>query len=127
VPRVVHFEIHAEKTLRAVDFYKQVFDWKFTKWPGPEDYWLVKTGPKEEPGIDGGLINRRGPIDGTAVISYVCTVKVSSVDEIISKVASSGGLIVVPTMPIPGVGWLAYCKDTEGNISGIMEDDPSAK
>jgi predicted enzyme related to lactoylglutathione lyase len=29
-------------------------------------------------------------------------------------------------MPIPGVGWLAYCKDTEGNVFGIMQDDPQA-
>jgi predicted enzyme related to lactoylglutathione lyase len=29
-------------------------------------------------------------------------------------------------MPIPGVGWLAYCKDTEGNIFGLMQADPKA-
>jgi predicted enzyme related to lactoylglutathione lyase len=28
---------------------------------------------------------------------------------------------------IPGVGWVAYCKDTEGNIFGMMQNDPSAK
>jgi uncharacterized protein len=33
----------------------------------------------------------------------------------------------VPKMPIPGVGWLAYIKDTEGNILGMMQPDPSAK
>jgi predicted enzyme related to lactoylglutathione lyase len=26
-----------------------------------------------------------------------------------------------------GVGWLAYCKDTEGHIFGMMQNDPSAK
>jgi predicted enzyme related to lactoylglutathione lyase len=30
-------------------------------------------------------------------------------------------------MPIPGVGWLAYGKDTEGNIFGIMQSDAGAK
>jgi hypothetical protein len=30
-------------------------------------------------------------------------------------------------MPVPGVGWLAYCKDTEGNIFGMMQADKSAK
>jgi hypothetical protein len=30
-------------------------------------------------------------------------------------------------MPIPGVGWLAYAKDTEGNIFGMMQRDPAAK
>jgi len=33
----------------------------------------------------------------------------------------------VPKMPIPGVGWLAYAKDTEGNIFGIMQPDANAK
>jgi hypothetical protein len=30
-------------------------------------------------------------------------------------------------MAIPGVGWLCYYKDTEGNIFGMMQSDPSAK
>jgi predicted enzyme related to lactoylglutathione lyase len=30
-------------------------------------------------------------------------------------------------MAIPGVGYLAYCQDTEGNTFGIMQADPSAK
>jgi uncharacterized protein len=34
---------------------------------------------------------------------------------------------VVPKMPIPGVGWLAYFKDTEGNIVGVMQPDANAK
>jgi predicted enzyme related to lactoylglutathione lyase len=29
-------------------------------------------------------------------------------------------------MPIPGVGWLVYCKDTEGNIFGMMQADANA-
>jgi predicted enzyme related to lactoylglutathione lyase len=30
-------------------------------------------------------------------------------------------------MPIPGLGWLAYAQDTEGNIFGMLQSDPSAK
>jgi predicted enzyme related to lactoylglutathione lyase len=29
-------------------------------------------------------------------------------------------------MPIPGIGWFACCKDTEGNQFGIMQSDTSA-
>ena len=39
----------------------------------------------------------------------------------------AGGTIALPKMPIPGMGWLAYCKDTEGNIFGMMQSDPNAK
>jgi predicted enzyme related to lactoylglutathione lyase len=29
-------------------------------------------------------------------------------------------------MAIPGVGWLAYCADSEGNTFGIMQADERA-
>jgi len=29
-------------------------------------------------------------------------------------------------MAIPGVGWLAYCVDPEGNAFGIMQQDAQA-
>jgi uncharacterized protein len=125
--RVVHFEIHAENPKRAVEFYSNLFGWQFTKWDGPMEYWLINTGPKEKPGIDGGLILRRGPIDGSAVIAYVCTVEVDSVDSALAKATSTGGAVALPKMPVPGVGWLAYAKDTEGNIFGMMQADASAK
>ena len=43
------------------------------------------------------------------------------------KAASIGGKNVVPKMPIPGVGWLAYCTDPGGNIFGMMHPDENAK
>jgi predicted enzyme related to lactoylglutathione lyase len=127
MPRVVHFEIHADNPERAVEFYKSLFGWEITKWGGPMDYWLIKTGPDDQRGINGGLVKRRGVIDGTAVIAYVCTVDVPSVDATVQKLTSLGGTIALPKMPIPGVGWLAYGKDTEGNIFGFMQSDPMAK
>ena len=126
MPRVVHFEIHADNPSRAETFYKDLLGWEFTKWEGPMDYWLIKTGPDSQPGINGGMIQRQGLIDGTAVISYVCTVDVASVDASVQKIAVLGGTVVVPKMPVPGIGWLAYAKDTEGNIFGIMQRDPKA-
>lgn len=126
MPRVVHFEIHAGDCQRAVKFYKAVFGWEFQKWEGPAEYWMVMTGPNDQPGINGGLVQRRGEIDGQAVIAYVCTVDVSSVDDFVKTVESNSGQVVVPKMPIPGVGWLVYCKDTEGNIFGMMQSDVNA-
>jgi uncharacterized protein len=123
----VHFEIHAAEPDRAISFYKKLFDWQFQSWEGPMEYWLVITGPDGQPGINGGLIRRQGEIDGQAVIAYVCTVDVSSVDESIKTAEGNGGQVVVPKMPIPGMGWLVYCKDTEGNIFGMMESDTNAK
>ncbi len=96
---------------------------------GPIEYWLITTGPPDQPGINGGLLRRRGPAptQGQSVNAYVCTLEVPSVDEHENKVIAAGGKTVVPKMPIPGLGWLVYCTDPEGNIFGMMQNDPSAK
>jgi predicted enzyme related to lactoylglutathione lyase len=125
--RVVHFEIHAENPERAIEFYQKSFGWEFQKWEGPMEYWLVMTGPTDQPGIDGGLVKRQGKIDGEAVIAYVCTIDVPDIDATISTVQKNGGTIAVPKMPVPTVGWLVYFKDTEGNIFGAMQQDADAK
>ncbi len=120
--RVIHFEIHVDDTERANKFYSGVFGWQFQKWDGPADYWLISTGNEEQPGINGGMMKRRDPAG-----SVYNTIGVRNLDGHMEKVAAAGGEIVVPKMPIPQVGWLAYFKDTEGNIFGMMEPDPDAR
>ena len=88
----------------------------------PGGDWLITTGDDSEPGINGGMMKRNDSNGSTHN-----TVQVSSVDDYTEKVTESGGEIVVPKMAIPGVGYMAYCKDTEGNIFGIMHPDPNAK
>jgi uncharacterized protein len=128
MPRLVHFEISADNPTRAKKFYEDVFGWEIKKWEGPMDYWLVMTGPKDQPGIDGGIMKREHPLTGSNdMTSFRCTIDVSSVDEYIDKVKSNGGEVATPKMAVPGVGWMAFCKDTEGNIFGIMQEDKEAK
>jgi uncharacterized protein len=122
MPRPVHFEIPAENPQRAIDFYTKIFGWKFTKWEGPFDYWLISTGKAPEIGIDGGLLPRQYPNQ-----PYVNTVGVENLDKTLEVVLASGGTLSVPKMPVPGIGWLAYCKDTEGHVFGMMQPDASAK
>jgi hypothetical protein len=122
MPRVVHFEITAEDAERITKFYEEVFGWKVQKWEGPVDYWFLMTGDKEEPGIDGAFaIRREGKLPNT-----VNTIDVPSVDEYVAKIKENGGEIIREKIAIPGVGYLAYFKDTEGNMFGIMEDNPEA-
>jgi hypothetical protein len=56
----------------------------------------------------------------------VNTVDVPSCDEFVGKVVAAGGKVAMPKMPVPGVGWLAYCADPEGNTFGVMQNDPKA-
>ena len=121
MPRPVHFEISADDPERAVAFYEKTFGWKVEKWAGPMDYWMIMTGAEGEPGIDGGLAKRQSP--GQNVTN---TIDVDSVDAYVDKVIAAGGKVVLPKQAIPGVGYLAYCADTEGNVFGLMKSDPNA-
>ena len=128
MPRIVHFEIHASDPERLAEFYRQLFGWKISKWDGPMEYWLIETGGKDEPGINGGLMRRQGgpPTDGQAVNAFVCTADVPSLDDVVARLEGLGGRLALPRMAVPGIGWLAYVKDPDGNIMGAMQADSSA-
>jgi len=121
MPRIIHFEINADDPKRATEFYKKVFGWKVKKWEGPTDYWLVTTGDEKQPGIDGAIMERMKKA------TTINTIDVPSVDEFIKKIEKARGKPVSEKTVIPGVGYFAYCKDTEGNIFGIMQADSSVK
>jgi uncharacterized protein len=123
--RVVHFEIHADNPERAVAFYEKVFGWQVQHIPAL-DYWMIRTG--DGPGIDGGLLRRRGPrpTDGAPINASVCTLGVDDVDRAVAAATDAGARIAVPKMPIPNMGYVAYLHDTEGNIFGVYHEDPNA-
>ena len=125
--RVVHFEIHASNPEQLIAFYSTLFGWKFAKW-GEMPYWGITTGEDTERGIDGGLVPRRGaPAEkGQAVNAFVCTVTVASVDQTVDRALANGASMALPKMAIPSVGWLAYLVDPDGNIVGVMQEDPKA-
>jgi predicted enzyme related to lactoylglutathione lyase len=120
--RVVHFEIHAADPDRAERFYKRVFAWEIKRSRGlPVDYRLITTGPPDEPGINGAIVERRGAIDSKAVTAFVCTVSVDDLAAVEAAVPEAGGEQVVDRQELENVGSVAYFKDTEGNIFGAMQ------
>jgi len=42
------------------------------------------------------------------------------VDEDVAMTANGGTILVTP-QPMPGIGRLAMCKDTEGNVFGLLQ------
>jgi predicted enzyme related to lactoylglutathione lyase len=111
---VVHFELHALDTERAVKFYQEVFAWQGERWSGDEDYYYMRT--RSGDGIDGGIMKSKDQQPRT-----VNTIEVTCVDEFSEKVVQHGGKVVVPKFELPGIGHMAYCTDTEGNIFGIFK------
>ena len=122
MPRITHFDIPSDNPERTQKFYSEVFGWQFDKWDGPMEYWMISTGESNQPGINGGMA-RRMP----GQIGMTNTIEVPSLDEYTNKIASKGGQILIPKMPIPGVGYFATCMDTEGNIFGLIQMDSGAK
>ncbi|MBI1187528.1 MAG: VOC family protein [Alphaproteobacteria bacterium] len=124
--RVIHFEIHAADPERAAAFYTRVFGWRLQHVPAL-DYWLVQTG--EGPGIDGGLMRRRGeaPGAGQPVNAFVCSIGVDNLDRTLAEALDGRAeALALPKMAVPGVGWQAYVHDTEGNIIGLHQEDTGA-
>ncbi|MBP0723717.1 VOC family protein [Bacillus sp. RG28] len=118
--RINHFEFQVKNPKNAMDFYSNVFGWKFEQF-GDQEYYFVVTG-NEGQGINGGIMPSP---DGEA--RTFNTVEVSSVDEYLEIVVKNGGEVVVPKNAIPGIGYVAYCKDPEGLIFGVYHNDREAK
>ncbi len=118
--RPIHFELGVVDPERATKFYEAALGWTITKWDGPMPYWMISTG-SEGPGINGGLMIHQDKAPRT-----VNTMGVENLEAAVAKVVAAGGQVALPKMAIPGIGWQAYCIDTEGNLFGLHQMDPAA-
>ena len=113
--KVVHFEIPATDPGKTVDFFARVFGWKFNKW-GDMEYYLSDSGPSEEPGIEGAVMQGNSPDQ-----PIVNTIQVDDINETIRKIKENGGKVVVPKQSVPGIGIHCYFKDPSGFIHGALQ------
>jgi len=119
--RPTHFEIPVDDADRAERFYTDAFGWTFNRFEGaPSYYGLATTGADGDLGINGALY-QRGEMTQTML-----TMSVETIEEAADRIVAAGGELVTPKSPIPGMGYFAQFKDTEGNIVGIFVNDESA-
>ena len=122
--KVVHFEIPFDDKARAMKFYEKVLGWKMMDMP-QMNYVMAQSVdvaddtqmPKEPGAINGGLFPR--PKEAPHPMIYAA---VESIDQALTNVQSSGGKVVTPKTPIPGMGAFARIADTEGNVLGLFEN-----
>ncbi len=119
-----HFAIHADQVDRARTFYEGVFDWRFEPW-GPPNFFLIRTGPESDRGVQGALQERQQPLEGSGMRGYECTIGVDDLDAILGLIPRFGGSVASQPFVIDGVGRLAFFHDTEGNRVGVMQYDPA--
>ena len=120
---VRHFAVQADQVERARAFYESVFDWRFVPW-GPPGFYLIRTGPDGDRGLQGALQQRQQALDGSGTRGFECTIGVDDLDAALAQVTRFGGLITSRPMTINQVGRLAFIEDTEGNRVGVMQYAP---
>lgn len=119
--RPVHFEIFANDTDRAAKFFSDVFGWKIESWGDDSNVYLMcSTG--EGMGIDGAIAKKSEHVNQPVINA----INVDSVDAYCEKVVAAGGVITMPKMAVPTMGWVAYFADLDGNIHGLWQTDPNA-
>ena len=116
MPRVVHFECHAEDPERAAAFYREVFGWEIGRTEDPH-YLLLRSGGPGEPGIDGAVMPRIG---GS---SFTNAIEVPSIHDYGLRIIRAGGEVLMADRTVRGLGRIAYCADAEGNVFGLLERD----
>src|SRR5262249_16685250 len=115
--RPSHFEIPVDDPDRAEAFYANVFGWAFQRYPGAPQYYGMATTGENTPGINGALFQRTDDANETTL-----TMTVDSIEDTLKKIEAEGGQVVQGKGPVPGMGWFATCRDSEGNKIGLWTD-----
>lgn len=121
--KVTWFELPADDTKRASDFYSKVFGWKLSDMGGGST--MTITTPSDEQGTpkEAGAINGDISPRGKAVPHPIIVVTVDDLDEKVRSVEAEGGKVVVPRMELADMhAAYAVVSDTEGNALGIWQN-----
>ena len=122
MPNLASFALHVGDVDRARRFYEAVFGWEFEP-GGPPGFYLIHTGPEDDPGIQGLMHAREEPRTGTGLNGVEPTFAVDDVEAVAGAVEAHGGKIVFAKTVIPTVGALIRFLDPEGNDIGAMQYD----
>jgi predicted enzyme related to lactoylglutathione lyase len=111
--KIVHFEIPAQDTGRAKEFWGSLFGVQFQTFEEPVEYHTFQN--DDETG--GGIYPQQQGEKG--LITYF---NVDDIDAARAKVEELGGK-AEDKAPIPGMGWFARAEDTEGNQFSLWQRD----
>ena len=112
-----HIELPTDDLERGRRFYEGLFGWTFESNEFIPGYYLYRT----PSGTFGGGMGMRGTTAPEAIRDYV---EVTSIDNTLAHVSDLGGSVVAGKDEIPGIGWWAAVKDSEGNEIGLFQPLP---
>jgi predicted enzyme related to lactoylglutathione lyase len=114
---IVHIEFPAENADRATKFWNGLFGWSFQD-SGMEgmDYRMAQAGEQTGAAVYPSE-------DRSGYPNYYFAT--DDIDASSDKVRELGGQAEAKA-PVPGHGWFAACKDSEGNAFHLWQQDSSA-
>jgi predicted enzyme related to lactoylglutathione lyase len=113
---IVHFEIPADDPAKGREFWGSLFGWEFEAFPGPFEYHMTQISDQ----TGGAITNMEPGKRGTRAYFDVGDINAGA-----ARVKELGGE-ADEARPVPGMGWFATCRDTQGNEFGLWQSDPSA-
>jgi hypothetical protein len=115
--KLVHFEVPADDTGRALGFYAELFGREFRQMEGPVEYHMADAG--------GTGVGLHSAAEGGGIPGIFVYLDVDDIEDGIKRVKELGGQ-AEDRAPVPGMGWFSRCRDTEGNDFGLWQSDQSA-
>lgn len=116
--KIVHFELPAADADRASGFWNGLFGWGLGASAMPEfDYRMAQVSDDQAVAVF--------PSDDKAGTGPIVYFETPDIEASIAKARALGGE-AEDKSPVPGHGWFAACKDTEGNTFSLWQQDESA-
>jgi predicted enzyme related to lactoylglutathione lyase len=100
---VIYFELGCKNSHSAVNFYSELFGWTNQKHDSAA---MIST----------GHLNVLGPHQNVTIY-----VQVDDLQTLLDKAVRLGGRTLVPPTAVPGIGHLAWVRDTEGFTIGLWK------
>ncbi len=103
---------------RAIRFYSSVLEIEMMKAPSPDGFENAFFSNPQEGGVSGSISSnpqQKPGVDGAAIYFDVN----GRLDEVLTRVSSNGGQIVMPKANIGEFGNIAMAVDSEGNLIGF--------
>ena len=103
---------------RAVKFYSEVLNIQMMVVPGPDGFDMAFFSNPQDGGVSGAIGSNPQQQPGATGTTIYFDVN-GRLDEVVEKVVSSGGQVVMPSTSIGEMGKIALAMDTEGNLIGF--------
>jgi predicted enzyme related to lactoylglutathione lyase len=114
--KIVHFEVPAQDTGRAKQFWGSLFGLQFQTYEGPVEYHMFQNDDQ----TGGAVYPQQAGEQG--LITYF---NVDDIDSARKQIEQLGGK-AEDKAPVPGMGWYARAEDTEGNAFSLWQTDENA-